>query len=75
LLRNLKALGLDASSPPAEVDAEPFPYHQARILYTGYPVVTIMGVGSEGAKIAHGSAINTKNADRWKQVWTYMLTE
>jgi len=75
LLRNLKALGLDASSPPAEVDAEPFPYHQARILYTGYPVVTITGEGSEGAKIAHGSAINTKNADRWKQVWTYMLTE
>ena len=74
LLNNLKALGLDAFGPPAEVDSEPFPYHQARILYTSYPVVTVTGVDSEGAKIAHGSAILTKHADRWKQVWTYMLT-
>lgn len=75
LLDNLKALGLDASGPPAEVDSEPFPYHHARILYTSYPVVTIKGVESEGAKTAHGTAIITKHADRWKQVWTYMLTE
>lgn len=75
LLRNLKALGLAASAPPAEVDSETLPFHHARILYTSYPAVTITSVDSEGAKTAHGSAINTKNADRWKQVWTYMLTE
>lgn len=75
LLSNLKALGLYAFGPPAEVDVEPFPYHHARILYTGYPAVTITGVESEGAKAAHGSAIITAHAERWKQVWTYMLTE
>lgn len=75
LLRNLNALGLDAFGPPAEVDTEAFPYHNARILYTGYPVVTVTGGESEGAKTAHGAAINTKNAEHWKQVWTYMLTE
>jgi hypothetical protein len=75
LLNNLKALGLDKFGPPAEVDTEPFPYKHARILYTSYPKVTVTGVESEGAKTAHGSAINTRNADRWKQVWTYMLTE
>lgn len=75
LLANQKALGLDAFGPPAEVDSEPFPYHHARMLYTSSPVVTVTGVTSEGAKTAHGTAINTRNADRWKQVWTYMLTE
>jgi hypothetical protein len=75
LLTNLKALALDKFGPPAEVDTEPFPYNHARILYTRYPTVTVTGVESEGAKAAHGSAINTRNADRWKQVWTYMLTE
>lgn len=75
LLRNLRALGLDAFGSPAEVDTEACPYHHARILYTGYPVVTVTGEESQGARIAHGSAINTKNAERWKQVWTYLLTE
>jgi hypothetical protein len=75
LLKNLKALELDAFGSPAEVDTEVFPYHHSRILYTSYPVVTITGDDSEGAKTAHGTAINTKNAERWKQVWTYMLTE
>lgn len=75
LLENLKALGLDKVGPIAEVDKEPFPYHHAHILYTSYPAVTVQGPESAGAKIAHGSAVNTKNADRWKQVWTYMLTE
>ena len=75
LLRNQKALGMDVLGPPTEVDSEPFPYHHARILYTGYPAVTVTGVESDGAKTAHGSAIMTKNAERWKQVWTYMLTE
>ncbi len=75
LLKNLKALELDAFGAPAEADSESVPYHHARILYTGFPVVTVTGEESDGAKTAHGSAINTKNADRWKQVWTYMLTE
>ncbi|WP_395747608.1 BPSS1187 family protein [Prosthecobacter sp.] len=75
LLINLKALGLAASVPPAEVDSEALPFHHARILYTSYPAVTITGVDSEGARTAHGSAILTKHAERWKQVWTYMLTE
>jgi hypothetical protein len=75
LLKNLKALGLDASGPGAEVDTEAFPYHHSRILYTGFPVVTVTGQESEGAMTAHTSAINTKNADRWKPEWTYLLTE
>lgn len=75
LLRNLKALGLDAFGPLAEVDSESFPYHHARILYTSHPIVVVSGVTSEAATIAHGSAINTKNAEHWRQVWTYMLTE
>jgi hypothetical protein len=75
LFGNLQALGLDAFGPPVEVDTEPFPYREARILYTRYPEVTVTGVESEGAKIAHGSAIITKHADRWKQVWTYLLTQ
>lgn len=41
----------------------------------GYPVVTVTGEDSDGARIAHGTAINTKNADRWKQVWTYLLSD
>lgn len=75
LRENLKSLGLEAFGPIAEVDSEKFPYRHARILYTGYPAVTVTGVESEGAKAAHGSAIATRNADRWKQVWTYMLTD
>jgi len=75
LLNNLEALKLDAFGAPAEVDSESFPYHHARILYTGYPAVTVTSVESPGAKTAHGAAINTINADRWKQVWTYLLTE
>ena len=75
LLKNLKALGLDAFGTAAEVDNEAFPYHHARMLYTGYPAVTVTGEESEGAKAAHGAAINTQNADRWKQEWTYLLTE
>lgn len=75
LMANLTALGLDAHGPPADVDVEVHPYRHARILYTSYPQVLVEGVDSEGAKSAHGSAINTRNADRWKAVWTYMLTE
>jgi hypothetical protein len=75
LLENFKALGLDAFGPPAEVDTEAFPYHHARILMTGYPVVTVKSPQDEGSLTAHGSMASTRNADRWKQVWTYLLTE
>jgi hypothetical protein len=75
LFQNLQTLGLEAFGAPAQVDNEGFPYHHSRILYTAYPVVTVTGEGSEGAMIAHGSGISTKNAERWKDVWTYMLTE
>jgi hypothetical protein len=75
LLRNLKALELDAFGSPADVDTEAFPYHHARILMTAYPVVNVSGSQSEGSLTAHFSMLSPKNADRWKQVWTYMLTE
>ncbi|MBA4029555.1 MAG: hypothetical protein C0478_01355 [Planctomyces sp.] len=75
LLGNLQALGLDAFGSPAEVDTEASPYRRARILYTSFPAVNVTGVDSEGAKTAHGSAISTRNADHWKEVWTYLLTE
>ncbi len=75
LFRNLKALKLDAFGPPSDVDVEAFPYHHARILKTAYPVVNITGPQSEGSLTAHASMLNTKNAERWKQVWTYLLTE
>jgi hypothetical protein len=75
LLKNLHALELDAFGPPANVDTEDFPYHHARILMTAYPVVNVTGAQSEGSLTAHFSMLNPKNADRWKQVWTYLLTE
>ncbi|MDB6056465.1 MAG: hypothetical protein JWO95_309 [Verrucomicrobiales bacterium] len=75
LLQNLDALGLSAFGSPTEVDAQPPPYNHARILYTSYPEVTVAGEVSDGAKIAHGSPVSTKNAIRWEGVWTYMLTE
>ncbi len=75
LLQNLVALGLDAFGPIGEVDNDQYPYHHARVLYTAYPSVYVQGQDSEGAKTAHNSAIGTQNAERWKQVWTYMLTE
>jgi hypothetical protein len=75
LLKNLKALELDAFGPPADVDKEVSPYHHARILITGYPMVTVTGPQSAGSLTAHFSMLNPTNADRWNQVWTYMLTE
>ena len=75
LLKNLKALELDAFGSPSDVDTEAFPYHHARILMTSYPVVNVTGSQSEGSLTAHFSMLNPKSADRWKQVWTYLLTE
>lgn len=75
LLKNLAALKLDTFGRPADVDSEPAPYRHARILFTGHPAPTITDATSPEAKIAHGSAISTRNADRRKPVWTYLLTE
>jgi hypothetical protein len=75
LLQNLKALGLDAFGPPAEVDSEAFPYNHARILMTAYPVVKVTGPQSEGSLKAHFSMLSPENASRWRKVWVYMLTE
>lgn len=75
LRENLTALKLDALAPAADVDTEPFPYHHSRILITGYPAVSVTGPQSEGSLTAHFSMLSPKNAERWKQVWTYMLTE
>jgi len=75
LLKNLKALGLDAFGAVAEVDTEAAPFHHSHVLYTGFPNVTIDGPESDGAKAAHTSGISTKNAERWKPVWTYLLTD
>jgi hypothetical protein len=75
LLKNCKALGLYEFGSPVNVDAEGYPYHHSRILMTGYPIVDVTGPQSEGSLTAHFSMLNPKNADRWKQVWIYLLTE
>jgi hypothetical protein len=75
LRRNLAALKLDEFGPPVDAATEDSPYHHTRILTTSYPVVTIEGPNSQGARIAHTSVIATANAARWQKVWTYMLTE
>ncbi len=76
MLENMKALEMDALGAPADVDSQQAPYGNVRILYTSYPPVTITGPNaSEGILTAHVSVIAAKNADRWKPVWTYMLTE
>lgn len=75
LVENLRTLGLETLGVPADADKETSPFHHSRILFTSYPSVTVTDVFSEGARTAHQSAILTKNADRWRQVWTYLLTE
>jgi hypothetical protein len=75
LLKNLEALGLNAFGAPANVDNEPFPYSHSRILMTAFPVVKVTGPQSDGSLTAHSSMLAGTNAPRWKQVWTYMLTE
>lgn len=75
LLENFHALGLDAFGAPAEVDTEPAPYHHTRILMTHFPAVTVKGPQDDGSLTAHHSMLNPQNAERWKPVWTYLLTE
>jgi hypothetical protein len=47
-------------------------YH---VVVLAYPSVTVGGSQSEGSLTAHFSMLKPKNADCWKQVWTYLLTE
>ena len=75
LLENVSAMGLDTFGPPVDVTTEKFPYHHTHILLTSYPSVVVSGEDSDGAQTAHVSVIANINAGRWKDVWTYMLTE
>ncbi len=75
LWANLQAFEGEAFGKPAQVDQEPYPYRHQHVLFTAYPEVTTDGETRPGAKTAHNSGISDGNADRWKQVWTYLLTE
>ncbi len=75
MLENVKAIGSDAFGPPVDVATENFPYHNTRILVTSYPSVVVSTKNSDAAKTAHVSVIANVNAERWKDVWTYMLTK
>lgn len=66
---NLRALGLEKFGGPADVDAEKPPYHHTRILTTDYPGGKLQSVD------AHETFLNPKNADVFRIVWDYMLTE
>lgn len=75
LWANLQAFEGEAFGQPAQVDREPYPYRHQHVLYTAYPAVTITSPDCPGAREAHGSAIIDANAERWRQEWTYLLTE
>ena len=76
LLRNLSALKLDELGAPVDVAVESPPYHHSRALLTSFPLVSDPVVpGNPSARTAHGSVISDGNAERWKPVWTYLLTE
>lgn len=76
LLQNVAALKLDALGAPVDVATEKPPFNHTRILLTSYPVVPPpIIVDNDNALAAHGSVISGANADRWHQVWTYLLTE
>ncbi len=66
---NLRALGLEKLGAPADVDTEKPPYHHTRILTTNYPG------GKLASKEAHTTFLNPKNADVFRIVWDYVLTE
>ena len=68
-IENLRAIGLEKFGAPANVDTEKPPYHHARILTTDYPGTKV------DSRTAHGTAINSKNAEVFSPVWIYMLTE
>ncbi|MDD4871950.1 MAG: hypothetical protein PHR77_15435 [Kiritimatiellae bacterium] len=76
LLRNFRILNLHSCGGPVDPAVEQPPYHHTRILMTSYPPVIIAEKkGLEVARTAHTSVIANKYADRWMNVWKYMLTE
>jgi hypothetical protein len=68
-IENLRALGLDKFGASADVDTEKSPYNHTRILTTDYPGGKLKSVD------AHEAFLNPKNADVFKIVWDYVLTE
>ena len=66
---NLRALGLEQFGTPADVDTEKPPYHHTRILTTDYPGGKLESVA------AHETFLNPKNAEVFRVVWDYVLTE
>lgn len=68
-IQNLRAFGLDKFGAAANVDTEKPPYHNTRILTTDYPGGKLESVD------AHETFLNNKNADVFRIVWDYVLTE
>jgi hypothetical protein len=68
-MENLRALGLQRFGTPADVDVEKPPYHHTRILKTNYPGGKLESVE------AHTTFLNPKNAEVFKIVWDYVLTD
>jgi hypothetical protein len=75
LFENLLSLGLGWLGQRVDVTTTPFPFDHSHILYTSYPAVSIVSPGDSEARRAHGAAVNTRNAEKWEKVWTYLLTE
>jgi hypothetical protein len=75
LWRNLQSIEGSEFGTPSQVENEFPPYHHARVLYTDYPSVNVTGPASQDALVAHGSPINSNNAERRLPQWTYLLTE
>lgn len=76
MLRNFRILNLNSCGGAVDTTVEQPPYRHTRILMTSYPAVTINEKKDmEAAKMAHTSVIANKYADRWMNVWKYMLTE
>ena len=65
---NLRALKLDAFGPPTLVDEASPPYQKSHILMTNYPGTAVSSM------VAHGTMISPANAERFGEVWKYMLT-
>ena len=67
-VQNMRALGLAALGGPVDAAISAPPYSHTRILVTTFPSTT-------ESKAAQGSVIANKYAARWRDAWTYMLTE
>lgn len=72
-MENLRALGLTEFGPPVDVTKEAPPYHNARVLVASHSVIAASTPDRDAARAAHASVIANSQADRWRDVWTYML--